>query len=84
MPIEFHEWGGFCEYCDQNRLFRASTQVPDHVVHALFTIVTAGLYGLAWILIALGPPKTTPWRCTTCGTPFDEAKTDAENPLPRR
>lgn len=71
MPIEIREWGGFCKYCDRRRLFRSSTTVPNHVVHALFTIASMGLWAIGWIILTASKPRTTPWLCTVCGTPLE-------------
>jgi hypothetical protein len=57
------ESGGFCEQCNQPRLFRR--EVPNHILHILIAIFTGGLWVPIWILMAVF--SSAPRRCTTCG-----------------
>lgn len=68
--------GGYCPYCQQQRLLIKDT--PNHILHLLLAIFTAGLWLFIWILLCL-LSGTAKWRCTQCGsididspTPFSE------------
>ena len=38
----------------------------NHKMHALFTVLTAGLWGISWIALIIGQ-RLHPWRCNQCG-----------------
>ncbi len=53
---------GFCDACNaQRRLIRPR---PNHILHLLLTIITAGLWIIVWILCAI---RIGGWRCQVCG-----------------
>lgn len=55
--------GGFCKQCNAPRpVFRKGT---NHILHLLLTILTAGLWLLVWIGVAV---KFGGWRCQQCGS----------------
>lgn len=62
MPIE--EAGGWCDYCQRPVLGRR--QGVNHVVFALLTLFSCGLFGLVWILLSL-VGSNAPYSCPTCG-----------------
>jgi hypothetical protein len=43
----------------------ATGQKPNHVLHLLLTVFTAGLWGVVWLLLAAGSAGN--YRCTRCG-----------------
>ncbi|MBL6748136.1 MAG: hypothetical protein ISP85_04030, partial [Candidatus Poseidonia sp.] len=51
--------------CESNTLAVGTT--PNHVLHLVLTVLTVGLWGIVWILIALG--KTGGYKCSKCGLP---------------
>ena len=51
----------FCPNCRQPR--NARRKRPNHIVHALLTLATAGLWVVVWLVDAYGCPA---WRCTVC------------------
>ena len=57
--------GRFCPHSQKNTMAIGTT--PNHVLHLILTIFTAGLWGIVWILIAAG--KIGGYRCAQCGTP---------------
>jgi hypothetical protein len=69
MPGELVEWGGYCQNCQQHRLFRATIQKPNHVLHAILTIFTCFLWGVVWLLAANSVTSSL-YRCTVCGVPW--------------
>ena len=54
----------YCDVCDE-RVY-AVGQKPNHVLHLILTLVTAGLWGIVWILLAAGTIGN--YRCTQCGS----------------
>lgn len=53
---------GFCPYC--KRHVQTSRPTPNHLLHLLMSLVTAGVWVVVWALVIL---KHEPWRCTVCG-----------------
>jgi len=43
----------------------AAMQTPNHILHLLLSIVTAGLWIVPWILLILTPRS---FRCSSCGS----------------
>lgn len=60
MPIE--EASGFCAYCQRPVLGRR--EGVNHVLYAILTIFSCGLFGLVWFfsMFTLGE-----YACPTCG-----------------
>lgn len=56
-----------CETCGRQTLHRR--REPNHVLWAILTIFSCGLFGIVWLLDTNSAQKS-PWLCTTCGTPF--------------
>lgn len=52
----------WCDACGQQVMVTART--PNHVLHLLLTVLTAGLWLIVWICAGLASKK---WRCTKCG-----------------
>lgn len=42
----------------------ARAKGPNHILHLLLTIVTAGLWAIIWIFACMGKRD---WRCPVCG-----------------
>jgi hypothetical protein len=40
---------------------------PNHILHLLLSVVTAGLWIIVWLLVGLKEKKAT---CTVCGTRY--------------
>jgi len=57
---------GFCRSCSCER--ELSRRVADHRLHLILTILTLGLWGIAWISIWCGEQRR-PWRCRICRRP---------------
>jgi hypothetical protein len=57
----------FCHVCNQQRLYMKPR--INHVLHLILTIVTAGLWGIVWIILGISN-SSKPLRCTACGTPM--------------
>lgn len=62
MGIEYRQ--RWCE-TDQ-RLVRAERATPNHILHLILSIVTAGLWLIVWLLVAI-ENGNRPWRCPICG-----------------
>ena len=54
---------GYCKQCkDQRKVERKGT---NHILHLLLSILTAGIWLIVWIGIAI---KFGGWRCERCGS----------------
>lgn len=53
----------YCSWCAQERTFRRRT--ADHGLHLILTVVTLGLWGVAWFSIWWGERRLH-WRCQGC------------------
>jgi hypothetical protein len=56
----------YCEHC--GRLRRFTKRCADHPRHLMATILTGGLWGIAWWFL-YREEKQRPWKCCMCGTP---------------
>ena len=54
----------FCKQCGQNRL--AVGTKPNHVLHLILTILTAGLWAIVWVVVA--GLSAGNFRCSQCGS----------------
>src|SRR5262249_44327305 len=54
-----------CPGCQQERAFRQ--HLPNHVMHALLTILLGGLWLPVWVLAAFYPGA---YRCSACGAKY--------------
>lgn len=54
----------YCHDCGQRRLFE--TQTPNHILHFLLMLLTAGLWFPVWVLCIMSN-CFVPYRCTQCG-----------------
>lgn len=59
----YTETGGWCPYCEERVMVRR--RAPNHVLHLLLAICTAGLWVLVWFFSSL---KVGGWRCPKCGS----------------
>ena len=59
----YAESTGFCKHCDRKTLLRRKR--PNHVLHLLLTIITAGIWLIVWILVSI---QIGGWRCSQCGS----------------
>ena len=57
----------FCIHCQEKTLHIKKT--PNHVLHLLLTILTAGLWLIVWILVGMSSASEK-WQCSKCGTPI--------------
>jgi ribosomal protein L37AE/L43A len=57
------EHGLLCATCDRQTLHRQGE--PSHVLWAILTLFSCGLFGIVWLLDSA---KDRPWLCTQCGT----------------
>lgn len=54
----------FCKVCGQQRPFEKDR--VNHLLHLLFTILTVGIWSIAWLsLVLINSAKRI--RCRTCG-----------------
>jgi hypothetical protein len=53
----------FCE--EEVRMVLAERQTPNHILHLLLAVVTAGLWIPVWILVALFGSGS--YKCPNCG-----------------
>ena len=53
----------YCGQCDELR--KAERNAPNHLLHFVLSIFTAGIWLIPWFLLANSP---RPWRCATCGS----------------
>lgn len=61
----YAESSGWCRTCQARSLLRRRT--PNHILHLLLSIVTAGLWLIVWLLLSMSNPD---WLCARCGTPW--------------
>lgn len=54
--------GRFCKQCSANVL--AQCQRPNHILHLLLTLLTAGLWVIVWIIVSA---RVEEYHCTRCG-----------------
>ena len=58
-------------YCpEDDRMVLAEKQTPNHLLHLLLTILTAGIWGIIWLLMSLNT-AANPYQCPICGEPTD-------------
>ena len=55
--------GAHCVHCKKNVMAQANK--PNHVLHLILTVITAGLWAIVWLLLAAGSSGN--YRCTECG-----------------
>lgn len=53
-----------CGYC--GKATRHAREKPNHLLHLILTVCTAGCWLPVWMLIGL-LGYTNPWLCQTCG-----------------
>lgn len=53
----------FCE--EEVRMVLAERQTPNHILHLLLTVVTAGFWLPVWLLVALFGSGS--YKCPNCG-----------------
>jgi hypothetical protein len=53
----------FCEHCQKTQRF--TKRFPDFSRHLLATILTFGLWGIAWYVLHR-QEAARPWRCCVC------------------
>lgn len=73
MPIE--EAGGYCDYCQRPVLGRR--QGVNHILYAILTIFSCGIWGLVWLIQSLAGAGD--YACPNCGGHVREG---AHGPLP--
>lgn len=69
-------------YCpDDDRMVLAEKQTPNHLLHLVLSVLTAGVWIIVWVILVIGADLGT-YRCPYCG-----AKTTGRPPRgwePRR
>ncbi len=60
------EAGFHCAVCQRQTLHRDAVQV-NHVLHAVISIFTCGLWVIPWFIIMAQQANDSAWRCTVCG-----------------
>lgn len=61
----------YCPSCKHTQRFQRVEM--SHVAHAVFTVLTMGLWAVSWLALIIGH-RLKPWRCKQCegsahGTP---------------
>jgi len=59
-----HKKRMFCE--EEVKMVLAEKQTPNHVLHLLLSVVTAGIWVPVWILVIL--VGGGPYKCPSCGS----------------
>ncbi|MGH7531008.1 MAG: hypothetical protein ACREMN_11550 [Gemmatimonadales bacterium] len=54
-----------CKSCGKPTLHLV--QRPNHILHLLLSVFTAGLWLIVWVLVSMGEKKAS---CTVCGTRY--------------
>ena len=54
---------GYCLYCQ--RRVAVSRPGPNHLMHLILTVLTAGAWLFVWLAVVIFRNKG--WRCTQCG-----------------
>lgn len=70
MPTSVRQTSDYCDRCQRNRLFTATAQEPNHILHLLVTIFCCFLWGIVWLFISITSPAAA-YRCVSCGMPQD-------------
>lgn len=55
--------GRYCTHCQKNTMVTGTK--PNHVLHLVLSILTAGIWLIVWLLVSIG--KMGGYRCTQCG-----------------
>lgn len=53
--------GRYCNHCKKNIM--ATKTTPNHILHLILTIFTAGMWGVVWMILYFKES----FRCTECG-----------------
>lgn len=69
---------GFCKNCNSNVM--VSRPGTSHLLHLVLTILTAGLWLIVWIGVAV---KFGGWRCSVCGKPASGSTSSRGTPATR-
>ena len=56
----------FCRTCNKSTIHLASK--PNHILHLLLSIITAGLWIPVWLLLAVTGRLKNIGECTSCGS----------------
>lgn len=56
--------GRYCPHCQANVM--ATGTAPNHLLHLVLSVLTAGIWLIVWLLVAAG--KVGGYRCTRCGS----------------
>jgi len=55
--------GKYCGHCEANVMAQGTK--PNHLLHLVLSILTAGFWLIVWVLVSVG--KIGGYRCTKCG-----------------
>lgn len=56
-------------YCpEDDRMVLAERPTPNHLLHLVLAIVTAGIWIIVWIIVSVSSDMGT-FRCPHCGSP---------------
>lgn len=56
--------GSYCPSCQKNVMAVGSS--PNHLLHLVLSFITAGLWLVVWLLLAIGTMGN--YRCSQCGS----------------
>lgn len=80
--VRYEHMGGTCPACRQQAMFARYWQVPDHGMHLILSVITAGLWLPVWAFLAVSA-AAGPWICLECGQALPyEPKSRAPRPAP--
>lgn len=73
MTYHIEKTSGYCRLCNRYSLFESiqNKMTPmEYMGHSLLTVMTCGLWGIAFLIRWVMLEKKQPFRCSTCGSPL--------------
>lgn len=71
-------------YCyEEDRMVLAERPTPNHILHLLLSVVTAGLWIIVWIILTIGADFNS-YKCPSCGGNTDRKPPRGWKPRRRR
>lgn len=55
-----------CDECGRPTRHERNVRYPNHILHFLLTLFTAGLWVFVWLFVSTFPDKDR-WCCSKCG-----------------
>lgn len=71
-------------YCyEEDRMVLAEKETPNHVLHLLLSVFTAGVWIIVWIILSIGASFNS-YKCPHCGDVTDRKPPRGWKPRGRR